>query len=365
VLSPWLGATLDDLDTPALLVDLDAFERNLDRMAEWSRRTGVAVRPHAKAHKSPLVARKQLDRGAIGITCSKLGEAEVLVAGGVSNILISSEIVGRAKIARLISLARHARLLIVVDDDANADELSRAATAAGIVIDTLVEVNVGQERCGVEPGEPVAALAARVAELPGLRFAGLQGYEGNLQHVRDPAERRQRCLTSMDRLIASRRAVEARGLPLEIVSTAGTGTHAIAGEIEGVTEVQPGSYIWMDCDYLGVAGLPYEGALSLLVSVVSRQRRGAAVVDAGWKSITIESGMPIVKGSATLTYAPAGDEHGKLLCEDESLLPPLGARVELVPSHCDTTVNLHDYLFALRGGRVEAVWAIPGRGRVQ
>jgi D-serine deaminase-like pyridoxal phosphate-dependent protein len=360
----WLGAPVADLDTPCLLVDLDVLDRNLDCMADWSRRVGCAVRPHAKAHKSPLVARKQLDRGAIGITCSKLGEAEVLVAGGVSSILISSEIVGPAKIARLLSLVRHAELLVVVDDAANAAELSAAASAAGLTLGVLVEVNVGQERCGVEPGAPAAELAARVAAMPGLRFEGLQGYEGNLQHVRDPAERRQRCLASMERLIASRRAVEARDLPIRIVSTAGTGTHAIAGEVEGVTEVQPGSYIWMDCDYLGVEGLPYEGGLTLLTSVVSRQRRGAAVVDAGWKSITIESGLPVVKGDSALTYAPAGDEHGKLLSDDESRLPPLGAKVELVPSHCDTTVNLHDQLFALRAGRVEAVWPIPARGRV-
>jgi 3-hydroxy-D-aspartate aldolase len=360
----WLGAAVADLDTPCLLVDLDALDRNLNRMADWSRRTGCAVRPHAKAHKSPLIARKQLDRGAIGITCSKLGEAEVLVGGGVSNILISSEIVGPAKIRRLVSLARHAELLVVVDDAANAADLSAAATAAGLTLAVLVEVNVGQERCGVEPGEPAAELAARVAALPGLRFEGLQGYEGNLQHVRDPAERRQRCLTSMERLIASRRAVESRGLPIRIVSTAGTGTHAIAGEIDGVTEVQPGSYIWMDCDYLGVEGLPYEGGLTLLTAVVSRQRRGAAVVDAGWKSISTEAGLPIVKGETPLTYAPAGDEHGKLLCDDEARLPPLGAKVELDPSHCDTTVNLHDHHFALRAGRVEAVWPIPARGRV-
>ena len=216
---------------------------------------------------------------------------------------------------------------------------------------------------GIGP-EVVGAAREVLAALPGLRFEGLQGYEGNLQHVRDPGERRQRCLTSMERLIASRRAVEARNLPIRIVSTAGTGTHAIAGEVEGVTEVQPGSYIWMDCDYLGVEGLPYEGGLTLLTTVVSRQRRGAAVVDAGWKSITVEAGMPVVKGGLGLTYAPAGDEHGKLLCDDESKLPPLGAKVELVPSHCDTTVNLHDHLVAIRSGRVEAVWSIPARGRV-
>jgi D-serine deaminase-like pyridoxal phosphate-dependent protein len=364
LLGRWLGAPVEELDTPALIVDLDVFERNLARMADWSRRTGRAVRPHAKAHKSPYVARRQLELGAIGITCSKLGEAEVLVAGGVLDVLISSEVVGPAKIARLIALARQARPIVVVDDAANAEALSRAASAAGVRLPVLVEVNVGQNRCGVEPGEPAGELAARVASLPGLRFAGLQGYEGNLQHVRSLEERRQRCLTSMDLLDRSRRAVNARGLATEIVTTCGTGTHQFVGDLDWVTEVQPGSYIWMDCDYLAVEGTGYEGALSLVTTVVSRQRADAAVVDAGWKSITIESGMPQVKGGL-FTYAPAGDEHGKISAPDPAQLPALGARVELIPSHCDTTVNLHDHLFAVRAGRVEAVWPIPARGRVQ
>lgn len=354
--------SLAEIDTPALLVDLDAFERNLDRMAEWSRRTGRAVRPHAKAHKTPLIARKQLDRGAIGVCCSKLGEAEAMVLGGVDHVLVTSEIVGAAKIARLVSLARHADVMVVVDDPDNARELSDAACAAGMELGVLVELNVGQDRCGVDSPEAAADLAERIAALPGLRFEGLQGYEGHLQLVFDADERRRRCLEAMDRLSATRRAVAARGLPLRIVSTAGTGTHAFAGEVEGVTEVQPGSYIWMDCHYARVEGLAYENALTVLTSVVSRQRSGVAIVDAGWKSVTIESGMPIVKDRPDLAYSPGGDEHGKIAGPD---LPPLGGRLELVPSHCDTTVNLHDRLVAIRTGRVEAIWPIAGRGKVQ
>src|SRR6266540_4322349 len=318
---PPLGTRIEDLDTPALVVDAAVLERNIARMAAWSRQTGCAVRPHAKAHKTPLIARKQLEADAIGICCAKLGEAEAMVAGGVPSVLITSELVGAAKLSRLIALARHADVLVVVDDAANASELSRAATAAGLRLDVLVEVNVGQERCGVAPGAPAAALAATVAALPGLRFAGLQGYEGNLQHVRTIEERRARCLASITQLLESRRAVEARGLTVDICTTAGTGTHEIAGEQEGVTEVQPGSYIWMDADYLQVQGLRYEGGLTVLTTVISRQRSGAAIVDAGQKAISQDGqGGPQVKG-AGLSYAPMGDEHGKLTGD---ALPSLG-----------------------------------------
>ncbi|HEY3079794.1 MAG TPA: DSD1 family PLP-dependent enzyme [Chloroflexota bacterium] len=366
VLPPAIGTPLAELDTPSLLLDLPAFERNLERMAAFSRRTGVAVRPHAKAHKSPLVARKQLDLGAIGITCSKLGEAEALVAGGVTRgLLVSSEVVGARKIARLIALAHHAELLVVVDDPDNAGDLAAAAGAAGLTLDVLVEVNVGQERCGVLPGAPAAELAERVAGLSGLRFRGLQGYEGHLQQIRDLGERRARCDAAMERLIETRRAVESRGLAVEIVSTAGTGTHEIAAAHRGVTEVQPGSYVWMDSSYVRVEGTPFESALTVLTSVVSRQRPGQAIVDAGWKSVSTDAGNPAVKGRDGLAYTPAGDEHGRLTAAEAAAPPSLGEKLELVPSHCDTTVNLYDRFVCLRDGRVEAVWPIAARGAVQ
>jgi len=358
---PPIGTRIEELDTPALVVDAAVLEQNIARMAEWSRRTGCAVRPHAKAHKTPLIARKQLEAGAIGISCAKLGEAEAMVAGGVPSVLITSELTGAAKLSRLIALARHADVLVVVDEAANARELSRAATAAGLRLGVLVEVNVGQDRCGVPPGGPAADLAATVAGLPGLRFAGLQGYEGNLQHVRTVEERQARCLVSMAQLLESRRAVEARGLSVGICTTGGTGTHDIAGEQEGVTEVQPGSYIWMDADYLQVQGLPYQGGLTVLTTVISRQRPGAAIVDAGQKAISQDGhGGPQVK-HAGLSYAPMGDEHGKLAGNE---LPSLGDVVQLVPSHCDTTVNLHDHLHVVRDGRLEAIWRVEGRGKV-
>ncbi len=356
-----IGTPLEELDTPALVVDVVGLERNIARMAEWSRRSGKAVRPHAKAHKTPLVARKQLDAGAVGICCSKLAEAEAMVQGGIDRVLVTSEVVGAPKVVRLVGLARHAEVMVVVDDAANAEELSAAAEAAGLRLGVIVEVNVGQDRCGVAPGAPAAALAERVARLPGLRFEGLQGYEGHLQHVYAAEERRARCLEAMSRLGDSREAVERAGLEVRVCTTAGTGTHEIAGTCDWVTEVQPGSYIWMDADYLRVEGTPYRSALAVLTGVVSRQRAGAAIVDAGTKSVSTDAGPAAVKGGR-LTYAPMGDEHGRLIGDD---LPALGARVELIPSHCDTTVNLHDELHVVRDGRLEAVWRIVGRGKVQ
>jgi D-serine deaminase-like pyridoxal phosphate-dependent protein len=358
-----IGTPVSELDTPALLVDLAAFERNLARMAEFSKLTGVAARPHVKSHKSPLVARKQRELGAIGVTCSKLGEAEVMVAGGITEgILVSSEVVGPQKIARLIALARQAGMIAVVDDAENAKELSEAATAASLVLDVLVEVNVGQERCGVLPGAPAAALASEVSRLPGLRFRGLQGYEGHLQSVRDLGERTARCNAAMAQLVDTRRLIESGGLGVEIVSTAGTGTHEIAAEHPGITEVQPGSYVWMDASYVRVEGTPFESALTVLVSVVSRQRPGQAIVDAGWKALSTDAGNPSVKGRADLVYAPAGDEHGRITGDD---LPGPGGKLEMVPSHCDTTVNLYDRFHCIRDGRVEAIWEVAARGRTQ
>jgi D-serine deaminase-like pyridoxal phosphate-dependent protein len=358
------GTPIGELDTPALLVDLAGFERNLARLADFSRRTGVAVRPHAKSHKSPLVARKQLDLGAIGITCSKLGEAEVLVDGGITEgILVSSEVVGPRKGERLIALAQRAGVTVVVDDPENAAELSAAAERAGLRLDVLVEVNVGQERCGVLPGAPAADLAEHVGRLPGLRFRGLQGYVGHLQGVRDLAERTARCNAAMTQLVDTRRLIESRGLPVNIVSTAGTGTHEIAAEFHpGITEVQPGSYVWMDASYARVEGTPFESALSVFVSVVSRQRPGQAIVDAGWKALSTDAGNPSVKGRPDLTYAPAGDEHGRITGDD---LPPLGGKLEMLPSHCDTTVNLYDRFHCVRDGRLEEVWPVAARGATQ
>ncbi len=329
-------------------------------MAAFVERTGKAVRPHAKTHKSPIVARLQLQRGAIGFCCAKLGEAEVFADAGIGPLHITTEIAGEPKVSRLVALQKRAEVMAAVDDMDAARALSEAMRAAGLMLDVLVDVNVGQERTGVPP--PLAGeLAAGVASLPGLRFRGIQAYEGHLQHVYGEQERRDQWRVCARRILKALETIREKGLATEIVSTAGTGTCAFAAELPEVTEVQAGSYPFMDCDYAKVEGLEYETSLTVLSSVVSRVHADLAIVDAGWKALSTDSGMPEVKGRPELVYAPKGDEHGGV--RGVFLVP--GTRIELVPSHCDTTVNLYEEYVCVRKGVVEAVWPIAARGRIQ
>ena len=329
-------------------------------MAAFAKRTGKHLRPHGKTHKSPLIARMQLDRGAVGLCCAKLGEAEVMADAGVGPLLITTEIAGQPKVARLVALRRRAVVLAAVDDMDTARALSDAMRAAGLVLDVLVDVNVGQERTGVTPAD-AGELAACVASLPGLRLRGIQAYEGHLQHIYAEADRRAKWRECADRMLTAHESVTKRGLQVEILSTAGTGTCAFAAELPEVTEVQAGSYPFMDSDYAQVKGLPYESSLTVLASVVSRQRGDTAVIDAGWKALSTDAGMPAVKGRPELEYVTKGDEHGGV--RGARMMP--GERIELVPSHCDTTVNLYDEYVCVRTGVVEAVWPIAARGRIQ
>ncbi|MBI2320720.1 MAG: DSD1 family PLP-dependent enzyme [Chloroflexi bacterium] len=357
-----VGKTIDQLDTPCLLLDLDRLERNLDAMARFFADKPVRLRPHAKTHKTPNVARMQLERGAVGICCAKLGEAEVMAAGGISGILVTTEVVGPAKIRRLIGLAQQASVITVVDDAAAAQAVSDVAAAAGLRLRCLVDVDVGQHRTGVEPGESALDLALKVARMPGLELAGLQGYEGHAQHIVDPDERRKAHAAAMQPLCQTADLLAAHGLPTEIVSTGGTGTHQFAADYRAITEVQAGSYVVMDIEYGHVAGLSFESALTVLASVVSRSGT-AAIVDAGYKSLSTDSGPPRAK-NLDARYTPRGDEHGRLTFDSGNPLA-IGDKVEITPSHCDTTINLHDLYYVTRDGRVVAVWPVAARGRVQ
>ena len=357
-----IGARVEDLDTPTLLLDLDKVERNLATMARLFEGSSVRLRPHAKTHKVPVLALRQLGLGAIGICCAKLGEAEVLAAGGISELLVTTEVVGPIKLRRLVGVARQANVMTVVDDAGSADKLSAALVDAGLRLRCLVDLNVGQNRTGVEPGEPALALAEHVARLPGLELVGLQGYEGHLQHIYDAGERQAANGRAMKLLNDTADLLLSRGLPIQIVSTAGTGTGQFAAKWPRVTELQPGSYVVMDSDYAQVQSLPFENALTVLTMVVSR-RKNDAIVDAGTKTLSTDSG-PAKPAGLDATYAPQGDEHGKLSFANGNPLSH-GDKVELIPSHCDTTINLHDRYVVTREGRVVAVWPIATRGRVQ
>lgn len=357
-----VGMAVEALDTPCLVLDLDAVERNMDTMARAFAQTPVALRPHAKTHKTPLIALMQLQRGAVGVCCAKLGEAEVMAAGGVSDLLVTTELVGPAKIRRLLGLARQVRVTTVVDDAHAAQHISDAAQAAGLVVRCLVDIDVGTNRTGVAPGEPALQLAEHVARMPGLALVGLQGYEGHLQHVVAVEERRAAHGRAMRLLSETATAMRDRGLPIEIVSTAGTGTVQFVREWPRLTEIQPGSYIVMDTDYGRVQGLGFEHALSVLTAVISK-RAGGVIVDAGYKALSTDSG-PARPKDLDAVYAPRGDEHGLVTFETGNPLA-IGDKIELLPSHCDTTINLHDLYYVHRDGRVVAVWPIAARGRLQ
>jgi D-serine deaminase-like pyridoxal phosphate-dependent protein len=356
---------LTDVDTPALLLDLDAFERNLKTMADAVRPLGKRLRPHAKSHKCAEIALRQIAAGAVGVCVQKTAEAEALVAGGVRDVLIANEVVGRAKLARLAQLGKLAKIGVCVDDAAIVAELDAAARTAGARLDTYVEVNVGANRCGVEPGAPALRLAQVVSGSGNLRLAGLQAYQGAAQHLRSVAERKSAIAQAVDKAKRARELIARAGLACDIVTGAGTGTFLYEGASGVYDELQPGSYVFMDADYNRNSwdGFPKFGqSLFIWTSVMSAPTAERVVVDAGLKAHSFDSGMPQVVGWPGVEYARPSDEHGVLKVAPDARAPRLGDKVRLVPGHCDPTVNLYDWLVCYRGERVEAVWPVTARG---
>ena len=361
-----VGDSVDDVDTPALVVDLDPFERNLDLMANAARGAGVALRPHAKAHKCSDIAALQIERGAVGICCQKVDEAKVFVEAGIKDVLVTNEIVGAAKLARLAAMAREATIGVLVDDPANVRHLGAAAKAAGSTLDVLIEIEVGMNRCGIAPAAPAAALAELVAHTPALRFCGVHAYHGGAQHLRTPEERRDAIARAARLARETRAAIEAAGIACPVVTGAGTGTWQHERDSGVYTELQPGSYVFMDADYHRNALAPdehhFEQSLHVLATVMSAPVRERAVVDAGLKAFAFDSGLPQIFGASGLEYAKASDEHGVLTVAAGRDPPLPGDRVWLIPGHCDPTVNLYDWIVGVRGTRVESVWPVAARG---
>jgi D-serine deaminase-like pyridoxal phosphate-dependent protein len=359
------GMAVNELDTPALLLDLDGLERNIQKMAEFFASRPVALRPHAKTHKCPQIALRQLAAGAIGITCAKVGEAEVMVATGVRDILIANQVTGAVKIDRLTDLAAHGELMVAVDDAANVADLGAACRAKDVRLRVLVEVDIGMGRCGVRPGQAALELARQVSDEPHLRLAGLMGYEGHLVMIEDPSERERRVGEAFVALAETRELLEREGLDVTIVSGGGTGTFDLTSRAQGVTEIQAGSYVVMDSTYRRIRP-EFESALTVLTTVVSRPEPDRVVTDAGLKAMTKEFGwpQPIDVPGASVRYL--SEEHGVLSLTDPGAvtLRP-GDRVRFVPSHCCTTVNLHDVFHVIRDERLVDVWPISGRGRSQ
>ncbi|HSU57483.1 MAG TPA: DSD1 family PLP-dependent enzyme [Candidatus Dormibacteraeota bacterium] len=353
-----------DVDTPALLLDHSALCSNLELMAGYFKNRHAKLRPHFKSHKCTTIARMQIDAGAIGMTCAKLGEAEVLADAGITNILIANQIVGRVKIRRLVELSRRANPLVAVDSADNVKMLSEAAASAGVQFGVLIEIDVGMSRCGLPPGAAAVELARLIRSVPGLRLEGLQGYEGHCVDLRDETQRLGQTKKALDLLVGTRRQLEAAGIAVRIVSGGGTGTYAINGDYDGIDEVQAGSYACMDWWYTDIRP-EFKQAMSILATVISRPKPGVIVIDVGRKGIGAEWGAPRVRnipGSQVVSFT--SEEHMKISVPEDSPLK-VGDRLEIIPSHGCTTSNLYSEFVVYENGSLNARWPIEGRGKLQ
>lgn len=371
----WIGQGVAAIDTPSLVVDLDAMDRNLARMAAFAAERGLRLRPHAKTHKSVELARLQVAHGAVGVCVQKTDEALALAHGGAHDILITNEVIAPQKLRRLAQAVRRlpTRFGLVVDSTLGVDRLADALAEAGVQgehrMDVYVEIDVGHGRCGVPPGEAALVLAHRILSHPTLHFAGLQAYHGGAQHRRSPAERAQAIGEAAWTAARARERLQAAGFSVPLVTGAGTGTFVLESSSRVWGELQAGSYLFMDADYARNEHAPqapvFEHALFVKSQVMSRSP-SHAVCDAGHKSHAIDSGPPTVHAPAGLVYANGGDEHGLLRPTATAALPALGDTIWLVPGHCDPTVNLHDFLVGVRGGladgHVERIIAVDARG---
>ena len=367
-----VGQPVAAVETPALVVELDALERNIARMAAFARTHHLRLRPHAKTHKCAAIARLQMDAGAVGVCVQKVSEAQALAAAGAADLYISNEVIDPAKLERVAELAGRVRLAIAVDSSLGVDRLATALKAAGTMVEVFVEVDVGHGRCGVAPA--AAGALARQVVSHGLRFGGLQAYHGAAQHLRSVAERAAAIAHAAGQARGAQASISAAGLSCPLVTGAGTGTFIHEAESGVYGELQAGSYVFLDRDYADnardEAAPRFEHALFVKSQVMSRGH-AHAVVDAGHKTHAIDSGLPLVWGRP-LDFRNGGDEHGilrPLPGGSADALPALGETVWLVPGHCDPTVNLHEHFVAVRGGlkdgTVEAVWPIEARGCVQ
>jgi D-serine deaminase-like pyridoxal phosphate-dependent protein len=361
-----VGMPLSQVDTPCLMLELDAFERNLRRLPDSLKGRDVRLRPHAKSHKSADIALRQIALGAAGVCVQKVSEAAALIEAGVKDILIANEVVGAPKLELLAGLNRRAHVAVCADDAGNVSALDAAARAAGVSLDVLVEVDVGANRCGVQPGGPAVALAAQISRASNLRFAGLQAYQGSAQHIRSVGERQEAITRAVDYVRMTTRMLTEAGMKCEYVTGAGTGSYMFEAASNVYHEIQAGSYIFMDADYAKndwtESGMPqFEHSLFVWTTVMSTPAPARAVVDAGLKASSIDSGMPRVAQQTDVEYVKASDEHGVLNLTGATRFK-VGDKLLLIPGHCDPTVNLYDRYVCVRNGRVEALWPVTARG---
>ena len=361
---------VDEYETPVLLLDVEAADRNIERMGNFFRGKKAALRPHVKVHKSPWLAKKQIAAGARGITCAKLSEAEVMVDGGIDDILIANEIVGEDKVRKLVKLAKRSKLTVIIDDLDNARQISSLAALEGSRVRILADVNLSAaaggilDRTGLVPGRDLIVLAQEAAKLPNLDFVGVMGYEGSLKAIDNAKVKLEHGKKALDLLVETARSISAAGLNVEVVSCGGTMSYKVASEFPGVTEVQAGGYVFMDLGYRK-SGIDFETSLTLLTRVVSVPRPEKIIVDAGFKAISAESGLPQVKDRPYIEVISLTAEHGHATVGDVSQTPKRADRLEFLPSHADTTTCLHEYYQITRGDRIVDKVKIAARGMLQ
>ncbi|WP_394226263.1 3-hydroxy-D-aspartate aldolase BhcC [Paracoccus marcusii] len=360
-----------DIQTPCLILDLDALERNIRKMGDYARAHGMRHRAHGKMHKSVDVLKLQ-ERlgGAVGVCCQKVSEAEVFVRGGIRDVLVSNQVRDPAKIDRLARLPlRGSRIIVCVDDIANVAELSAAAQRHGTTLECFVEIDCGAGRCGVRTTEAVVQIAQAIDAAPGLKFTGIQGYQGAMQHMDSFDDRKAKLDAAIAQVREAVEALTAIGLTPELVSGGGTGSYYFESNSGVFNELQCGSYAFMDADYGRIRDRDgtridqgeWENALFILTSVMSHAKPHLAVVDAGLKAQSVDSGLPVIHGRTDVKYIKCSDEHG--VVEDPDGVLAINDKLRLIPGHCDPTCNVHDWYVGVRGGKVEVVWPVSARGK--
>jgi 3-hydroxy-D-aspartate aldolase len=365
------GLTKANIPTPALVVDLDAFEVNVRAMADHCRAAQCGFRPHAKTHKCPEIARRQIAAGALGVCAATVAEAEAMAAAGIGGILLTSPIVDAGKVGRMIELIRGgAKVMLAVGHEREASLLAEAADAAKVDVDLLIDLDVGDKRTGSLPGEPAVELARQIARHKPLHIRGVQAYAGHASHTVGFEARQRVSREAMGKAVETKRLLQKAGFDTATILSGGsTGTYNIDSGLDGVTELQVGSYIFMDVDYRRIGGRDgnavysdFQPSLTVLATVVSAAHGDRVTVDAGTKAIdTTTAHVPPVKDRPGLRYAKFGDEFGAVTAENGEKLPSLGERIEFFVPHCDPNVNLYERIFACRGERVEAIWPIAAR----
>lgn len=355
----FVGMHTYELQTPVLIVDLDVMELNVKRMADFFRTVDARLRPHTKTHKTPALAHLQVEAGAHGICCGNLEEAEVMISAGIRDVLVTREIVLPEEAQLAVSLGRNSDLMVLLDNREVAQMISGTAEAAGTRVKVLVDIDF-LGRSGVALGGPALELVEEACRLRGLEFIGLCGYEGSM-HTYSPEERERRVREALHGLMETKRLIEKRGHEVRVVTAGSTSTYRITGSFPGITDVQAGSYITMDAEYASIAP-DFEIALGVLATVVSRPAKTTVTIDAGLKKLSTDAGLPFAKDGSSLRTIRLFEEHGLLELTDPARKVNVGDKLEIVPSHGCTTFNLYDELYGIRKGRVEAIWAISGRG---